>query len=93
MMAPSGTPTNEAPSSSGDGATSTLPDIPEDEIPKEWVVYWKEGQDCLKTVDGGKRLMLLKAMSEFGQAVLAKNPQLVEDKAFLLQDALLEVKS
>jgi hypothetical protein len=93
MMAPGGVPAGAAPAATSDGSAPAIPDIPEDQIPKEWVVYWKEGQDCLKTVDGGKRPMLLKAMSEFGQAVLAKTPQLVEDKAFLLQDALLDVKS
>lgn len=94
MMAPGGTTTSANPSPTGDGAPApAVPDISEDQIPKEWLVYWKEGQDCLKTVDGAKRTMLVKALSEFAQGVLAKNPQLIEDKAFLLQDALLDVKS
>jgi len=95
MMAPAGAPTVTPPERGDSDGGGSLPaglEIPEDQIPKDYVVYWKEGQDRLTTVDPAHRPRLQKAMADFAQAVLTKDKKTIEDQAFLLQDALLEAR-
>jgi molecular chaperone DnaK len=72
---------------------TAIPELSDDQIPADFSVFWKEGQACLKLVDASKRPTLVRAMTEFAHAVQAKEAKRIEDKAFLLQDALLEANS
>jgi molecular chaperone DnaK (HSP70) len=107
MMAPSSPQTTNGPPSPAAQSSSpqtsaaaessalptTVPELQEDQIPKDYVVYWKEGKDCLNGATDTQRPILIKAMTEFARAVLTKDPKDIEAKSFLLQDALLEVRS
>ena len=93
--APAMQPSGSQPSAAATSSTSptAVPELPEDQIPRDCIVYWKEAQDCLKVATVEQRLRLVNAMTAFAQAMQTKDPKLIEKGSFLLQDVLLEVRT
>ncbi len=91
--APTGAPAGAPPQAVPAEAPAAVPQLPPDKIPAEWRVYWMESLEQLGKLEPNKRAVLLRAMNTFARAVMGGNPAQIEDSAYLLQDALLEVKA
>ncbi len=72
---------------------AAIPQLPADKVPAEWRVYWVESMEQVAKLEPAKRAVLLRAMNTFAKAVMGGNPAQIEDSAYLLQDALLDVKA
>jgi hypothetical protein len=70
--------------------TAEVPHLAPEQVPVEWRHYWVASQALLSSLEASKRGSLLKVMTEFASAVLRGNKVEVEDKAFLLEAALLK---
>lgn len=91
--APAGAPAAPAAAAEAGQPVEAVPQLPVDKIPAEWRVYWMESLDMLPKLDAARRGVLLRAMNGFARAVVGGNPAQIEDSAYLLQDALLDVQA
>jgi molecular chaperone DnaK len=71
---------------------AAIPALDPAQVPAEWRHSWLEGQELLPRLDPAKRAVMTDALARFAQAVLGGNPMEIEDKGFLLQDVLIDVK-
>lgn len=70
-----------------------MPQLAPEQVPADWRDYWLEARDEVAKLEGAKKGALLRVMAQFAAAVRSGNPNDIEDKAYLLQDALLEART
>ena len=90
-MPPAASASAEAPPAAGEPAA--LPQLDPASIPEDFRIYWVEAQELLPTLTAAKQSMLQQAMLGFAQALMAGGDAgVIENKAFDLQDAILDAK-
>jgi hypothetical protein len=87
---PAAAPPTQAPSA--EATPVTVPPLAPEQVPTDWRDFWLQGQELLPSLDSANKAVLTTAMAQFANAVLSSNESEIEDKAYLLQDALLEVQ-
>jgi molecular chaperone DnaK len=89
---PGPVPPRPGPVPPGPAPAAAIPMLDPSQIPGEWRHSWLEGQELLPRLDPARKALLTDALARFAQAVLSGNEMEIEDKAFLLQDVLIDVK-
>ena len=92
---PAAVPAGAVPAgaSSVPAGRSEVPQLDPASIPEEFRIYWVEAQELLPSLTAAKQAMLQQAMLGFAQVLMAgRDAGEIENKAFDLQDAILDAK-
>ncbi len=90
---PAAQPQPPAPGPAQPGATAPVPGLPPETIPASWNAVWEKAQALARSLPPDKQARLVAAMNGFAQAVASGNADVIEDKAYILQDTIYEVGS
>jgi hypothetical protein len=74
-------------------AARAVPTLDPGQIPEDWRDFWLEGQELMPSLDPANKALMSDALAQFAQAVLGGDEADIEDKAYFLQDAILEVQA
>jgi hypothetical protein len=70
-----------------------VPSLPAEQIPAAWNAIWEKAKAMAGSLPPDKQARLVGAMNGFAQAVAGGSADVIEDKAYILQDTIYEVGS
>ncbi|HNU01803.1 MAG TPA: Hsp70 family protein, partial [Acidobacteriota bacterium] len=97
--APGGTPDGPPPTAQpqppapGPASAAAVPSLPAEQIPAAWNAIWEKAKAMAGSLPPDKQARLVGAMNGFAQAVAGGSADVIEDKAYILQDTIYEVGS